>query len=318
MPVRFNPPPGWPTPPGFTPTDQWHPDPSWPPAPPGWVFWTDDAAAASPPLPPPVVTVPPRRSMRDQGHDVVTPTAPLDRGSVPTQGSTHGQALTPAHVPAASSTMVMPAVRTEATYPPVHRPSGPTPVATPMQASAPRVAPVPSGPVGPLGLSVPAAEEGSEHGSSTESGGRRWLVPIIFGVAGVAVGLLGGLGVTMTAQAEAERVGAAAERIQEEAAAERSQIEAERAELEQLQAEVATAREELADREKAVASQESEISEARTALDGRASELDQRQSDLDQREQDLSDRDRDRGRGNGNGDGDDDGDDDGGWSWWGG
>ena len=37
---RFNPAPGWPTPPvGWSPPFGWTPDPSWPPAPPGWQFW---------------------------------------------------------------------------------------------------------------------------------------------------------------------------------------------------------------------------------------------------------------------------------------
>ena len=37
---RFNPPPGWPSPPdGWTPSPDWRPDPSWPPAPSNWQFW---------------------------------------------------------------------------------------------------------------------------------------------------------------------------------------------------------------------------------------------------------------------------------------
>jgi len=44
MGLRFNPPPGWPTPPeGFTPEPGWQPDPAWPHAPPGWQLWVDDA-----------------------------------------------------------------------------------------------------------------------------------------------------------------------------------------------------------------------------------------------------------------------------------
>jgi hypothetical protein len=43
---RFNPPPGWPTPPeGFVPEPGWQPDPSWPAAPPGWQFWVSGALA---------------------------------------------------------------------------------------------------------------------------------------------------------------------------------------------------------------------------------------------------------------------------------
>ncbi|MBO0832484.1 MAG: DUF4190 domain-containing protein [Actinobacteria bacterium] len=43
MAMRFNPPPGWPTPPeGFVPDAGWRPDPGWPPAPPDWQFWVPD------------------------------------------------------------------------------------------------------------------------------------------------------------------------------------------------------------------------------------------------------------------------------------
>jgi hypothetical protein len=43
--LRFNPAPGWPSPPpGFVPPPHWQPDPSWPPAPPGWQLWVDDGA----------------------------------------------------------------------------------------------------------------------------------------------------------------------------------------------------------------------------------------------------------------------------------
>lgn len=45
MALRFNPPPGWPTPPqGFVPGPGWQPDPSWPPAPSGWQLWVHDDA----------------------------------------------------------------------------------------------------------------------------------------------------------------------------------------------------------------------------------------------------------------------------------
>ncbi|MFD4510072.1 DUF4041 domain-containing protein [Streptomyces sp. NPDC058457] len=46
--MRFNPPPGWPTPPkGWTPPQGWKPDPAWPAPPPGWqLFVTDDASAS--------------------------------------------------------------------------------------------------------------------------------------------------------------------------------------------------------------------------------------------------------------------------------
>lgn len=46
MPVRFLSPPGWPTTSaGSWPPAGWIPDPSWPQAPPGWVFYRDDAGA---------------------------------------------------------------------------------------------------------------------------------------------------------------------------------------------------------------------------------------------------------------------------------
>ncbi len=45
MSLRFNPPPGWPTPPpAWQPPAGWRPDPSWDPLPPGWVLWIDDPA----------------------------------------------------------------------------------------------------------------------------------------------------------------------------------------------------------------------------------------------------------------------------------
>ncbi|MGQ0465865.1 MAG: hypothetical protein ACT4QG_11155 [Sporichthyaceae bacterium] len=43
--LRFNPAPGWPTPPaGWEMPTSWRPDPSWPAAPEGWLFWVDTAA----------------------------------------------------------------------------------------------------------------------------------------------------------------------------------------------------------------------------------------------------------------------------------
>jgi hypothetical protein len=49
VPLRFNPPPGWPPPPpGFAPDDGWRPDPSWPPAPPGWQLWVSDEPERDP------------------------------------------------------------------------------------------------------------------------------------------------------------------------------------------------------------------------------------------------------------------------------
>lgn len=41
--MRFNPPPGWFTPPPpWMPDEGWRPDPSWPAAPEGWQFWVDE------------------------------------------------------------------------------------------------------------------------------------------------------------------------------------------------------------------------------------------------------------------------------------
>lgn len=45
MPMRFNPPPGWPpAPPGWIAPPGWQPDPAWAPAPPGWQLWVQDNA----------------------------------------------------------------------------------------------------------------------------------------------------------------------------------------------------------------------------------------------------------------------------------
>lgn len=41
---KFNPPPGWPTPPAdWLPPNGWKPDSGWPSAPPGWQFWVEEA-----------------------------------------------------------------------------------------------------------------------------------------------------------------------------------------------------------------------------------------------------------------------------------
>ena len=46
MPMRFNPPPGWPpAPPGWVPPPGWQPDPSWPDPPPGWNLCIEDTAS---------------------------------------------------------------------------------------------------------------------------------------------------------------------------------------------------------------------------------------------------------------------------------
>jgi hypothetical protein len=51
MAYRFNPPPGWEVPAGFTPGEGWAPDPAWPPAPEGWDFWLPAPVPPPPPGP---------------------------------------------------------------------------------------------------------------------------------------------------------------------------------------------------------------------------------------------------------------------------
>ena len=53
MGFRFNPPPNWPIPPGWTPTSEQQINPQWPPAPPGWQFWIPDEPVVVPPMPAP-------------------------------------------------------------------------------------------------------------------------------------------------------------------------------------------------------------------------------------------------------------------------
>ncbi|MBL8929513.1 MAG: HNH endonuclease [Kineosporiaceae bacterium] len=49
MGARFNPPPGWPTPPlGWRPTPNWVPDPAWPAPPEDWQFWVLDPVRPTP------------------------------------------------------------------------------------------------------------------------------------------------------------------------------------------------------------------------------------------------------------------------------
>lgn len=49
-PLRWVPPPGWPSPPpGWSPPTGWLPDPGWPAAPAGWQFWQPAAGAPDPP-----------------------------------------------------------------------------------------------------------------------------------------------------------------------------------------------------------------------------------------------------------------------------
>ena len=46
--MRFNPPPNWPIPPGWTPGPSQQIDPAWPPAPAGWQFWVADEPDVAP------------------------------------------------------------------------------------------------------------------------------------------------------------------------------------------------------------------------------------------------------------------------------
>lgn len=48
MPMRFNPPPGWPLPRNWTPPSGWTPDPSWPAPPHGWPFWVEETPVRRP------------------------------------------------------------------------------------------------------------------------------------------------------------------------------------------------------------------------------------------------------------------------------
>lgn len=65
--MKFNPPPGWPTPPeGWEPPAGWTPDPAWPEPPDGWELWvgSDEVSATAPTgdpqmLPPPHSDAPP-------------------------------------------------------------------------------------------------------------------------------------------------------------------------------------------------------------------------------------------------------------------
>jgi hypothetical protein len=71
--VRFNAPPGWPSPPNdWVPDATWRPDPSWPAAPPGWQWWVPTQVQPTAPMawpaqppqthaqPPQTYTQPPR------------------------------------------------------------------------------------------------------------------------------------------------------------------------------------------------------------------------------------------------------------------
>ncbi|KAJ8141314.1 hypothetical protein OY671_005507, partial [Metschnikowia pulcherrima] len=158
-------------------------------------------------------------------------------------------------------------------------------------------------PVGPP--ASPAADDDGDHAPER---GRRWLVPTAVGLAGVAVGSLVGIGLTLSAQGEAQRERAEAQRVQSEVAAEREQLESERADLDAQRAELDAATAQLTKREEAVAQAEEDASK-------RSQELDDRQKEQDEREQEER---PGNGPGNGGGNGNDGGDGDGGgggWDW---
>ncbi|QJW35409.1 hypothetical protein [Cellulosimicrobium protaetiae] len=327
MAVRFVPPPGWPVPEGFTPTTDWHPDPSWPPPPPGWVFW-DDAAPAAPvpdapvlrstePLPSGTGAAPTRRSLRERSSGA---TPAVDRHP----DATHVATIAPVATsvvddhPVSSSTMILPALGGMLEDPGA-RPAAPA-VSPSVSPGAARsgvvpVGPVPSGPpsaptsgptpragtVGPLGLR--AADDDDEP---TPDRGRRWLVPTAVGLAGVAVGLLVGIGLTLSAQGEAQREKAEAQRVQSEVAAAREQLESERADLEAQRAELDAATTQLTEREAAVAKAEEDASK-------RSQELDDRQKEQDDRDEEQNQ----PGNGNGGNNGNEGNDGSWGWGDWG-
>ena len=87
--MRFNPPPGWPTPPaGWTPPPGWKPDPAWPAPPAGWPLWLPDGdqhpGAPTPDVPAPA-TPPPA--------PVSPVTAPAPPGTASVTGSADTAAL---------------------------------------------------------------------------------------------------------------------------------------------------------------------------------------------------------------------------------
>ncbi|MBD8078551.1 hypothetical protein [Cellulosimicrobium arenosum] len=271
MTLRFVPPPGWRTPAGFTPTDDWHPDPSWPAAPAGWVFWVDDAV---PPAP-----MPTRRSLR-QEHPVTATTVPDAAGRDP-------------H-PVVGSTMVLPALVG------AQRTSGTVAATAPAQQ------------VGPL--SLPGADDDAHEPGRA----RRWIVPAASGLAGVATGLLVGIGLTLTAQGDAQEATADAERVQEEVAAEREQLESERADLEAQQDDLDAANGELEAREQSVEQAENEAQTRSDDLDERAAQQ-QRDQDLWNQQRDERERNAEDGGQDGQGGGQEGqggGQDDGAWWDW--
>lgn len=338
MAVRFVPPPGWPVPQGFTPTTDWHPDPSWPAPPPGWVFW-EDAAASGPPVPVPLPDAPVLRTTEPLPSGPGTPTRRSRRarssGATPVVGApptgpgvdaTHVATLAPVATgavddhPVAGSTMILPALGALLDDPaarPAVAGAAPTVSAGAARSGVVAVGPTPAGPaaappratanpartpggVGPLAL--PGADDDED---AAPDRGRRWLVPTAVGLAGVALGLLVGIGLTLSAQGEAQREKAEAQRVQSEVAAEREQLESERADLEAQRAELDAATTQLTEREAAITKAEEDAAK-------RSQELDDRQKQQDERDQQNQPGPGNNGNGNNGNDGNTD---DGGWDW---
>ncbi len=340
MAVRFVPPPGWPVPPGFTPTTEWHPDPSWPPPPPGWVFWQDSDGAPPVPQDPVVRSTEPlpvgagtasagsptgtvdtgltRRSMRERSSGATPVVVPSSTAAdpdataialAPVPATPPGPPAPPAPSPSAlgdhpvvSSTMILPALGglADGTAPLPPAPTAPTvSVGSPRSGVVPvgpaRPGPTPGAPAAPgpavrpavasVGpLSLPGADDDGEHAPER---GRRWLVPAAVGLAGVAVGLLVGIGLTLTAQSDAEQARAEAQRVQNEVSAERAQLESERADLETQRAALDAATTTLTEREAAVAKAEEDATK-------RTEELDERQSAQDKRDEETKKKDEEK------------------------
>jgi tetratricopeptide (TPR) repeat protein len=76
--MRFNPPPGWPTPPaGWVPPPGWTPDPTWPAPPDGWQLWLPDADDAAP-APPPAAATPEPKQPAPPAAEMPPASAPQD------------------------------------------------------------------------------------------------------------------------------------------------------------------------------------------------------------------------------------------------
>ncbi|KLN36614.1 hypothetical protein FB00_01820 [Cellulosimicrobium funkei] len=185
-------------------------------------------------------------------------------------------------------------------------PVGPTPAGP--AAAPPRATAVParaSGGVGPLAL--PGADDDED---AAPDRGRRWLVPTAVGLAGVALGLLVGIGLTLSAQGEAQREKAEAQRVQSEVAAEREQLESERADLEAQRAELDAATTQLTEREAAITKAEEDAAQRSQELDDRQKQQDER----DRQNQPGPGNDGNGNNGNGN-NGNGENADDGSWDW---